>query len=110
LANGSHGHFWTRQKKLNAAQRMVWYYAKKRVLATVKGKAKLTIVLVFPQKRRRDQDGLVRRVKGLLDGLVKGGWLRGRRYRHLELVVRAEVRPGQKATELTLEACESDGD
>lgn len=104
LANGQHGHWSTRQRKLHRAQRTVWLYAWNARLTAISGRAKVTIVLVFPVKRRRDQDNLHSRVKGVLDGLVKGHWLVDDSTEWLELEVRAEVRPGVKQTEITLEA------
>jgi len=104
LANSSHGHWSTRQKKLQAAQTMVWASAKHANLRPVTGRARVTVVLVFGSKRRRDTDNLYSRTKGVIDGLVKGGWLVDDDTDHLDLQVRAEVRPGVKATEITLEA------
>lgn len=104
LANGSHGHWSTRQKKLEAAQIMVWASAKHAGWIGAHAKSRLTVTLVFPQNRRRDTDNLYSRVKGVVDGLVKGGWIVDDDTEHLELIVRAEVRLGVKATELLLEA------
>lgn len=103
LANVSRDHWTKREKKLKAAQIMVWASAKHANLTPVSGRARLTITLVFPQNRRRDTDNLYARVKGVVDGLVKGGWIVDDDTEHLDLRVQAEVRPGQKATEITLE-------
>lgn len=109
LANGSHGHWSVRQKKLKAAHIMVWAAAKQEGLQPVVGRARVTIKLVFPVNRRRDADGLHARIKGVLDGLVKGGWLVDDSTDHIELRVTAEVRPGHKGTEITLESLPPDG-
>lgn len=102
LANGPHGHWSTRQKKLKAAQTMVWASAKHADWKRVEGRARLTIVLVFSNHRRRDADNLHTRVKGCVDGLRE--WLVDDSTDWLELIVRAEVRPGERAVEMTLEA------
>jgi Holliday junction resolvase RusA-like endonuclease len=104
MANGSHGHWSVRQRKLSFAQGMVLAYARNQRWRRVQGRARLTIVLVFPNHRRRDTDGLYARVKGCVDGLVRGGYIEDDNADVLDLHVRAEVRPGQRATELTLEA------
>jgi Holliday junction resolvase RusA-like endonuclease len=106
LANGSHGHWSTRQRKLDRAGLKVWYYGKAYLLRPITGRARVTVTLVFPQNRRRDTDNLYARVKGVVDGLVKGGWIVDDDTEHLDLIVRAEVRPGVKATELLLEPVE----
>lgn len=105
LANGPHGHWSQRQKKLKQAQTMVWASAKHADLLGVppNRRARLTITLVFPVNRRRDTDGLYARVKGCVDGLVYGGWIVDDDLAHLELIVRAVVLPGEKATVLELE-------
>lgn len=103
LANGQHGHWSTRQKKITAAKEMVWASAKWANWQPVLGKARLTITLVFPVKRRRDRDGLYTRIKGVVDGLVQGGWITDDNLDVLDLEVRAEVRPGERGTELLLE-------
>lgn len=109
IANQVRMHWSGRQKKLEDAQTMVWSAAKQADWRPVTGKARLTITLVFGIARRRDTDNLYSRVKGVCDGLVKGGWIVDDDTEHLELIVRAETRPGQKQTVLTLEApaCES---
>ena len=105
LTNGSRGHWSTYQKKLKAAQTMVWASAKHADLLGVPPtrRARLTITLMFPVNRRRDTDGLYARVKGCVDGLVYGGWIVDDDIAHLELIVRAAVERGRKATILELE-------
>lgn len=102
LTNGSRGHWSVYQKKLAAAQIMVWSAAKQANLQPIKERAIVTITLVFPVKRRRDADNCHARCKGLLDGLVRGGWLVDDSVDHIELRVVAEVRAGIKATEIRL--------
>ena len=101
LANGQHGHWSTRQRKINQAKERVWLYARNECWRPVHGKARLTIVLVFPNHRRRDADNLHSRVKGVVDGCKP--YIKDDSTEWLELVVRAEVRPGCKQVELTLE-------
>jgi Holliday junction resolvase RusA-like endonuclease len=103
LANSSHGHWSTRQKKLRDAQIRVFVCARNADLQPIRGRARLTITLVFPNKRRRDIDNLNSRIKGVCDGLVRGGWLVDDSPEWLDLSVRAEVRPHERATELVLE-------
>lgn len=92
-----------RQKRLKAAQTMVWAHCKHLGWQPVQGKARLTVTFVFPNQRRRDYDGLVSRVKGVVDGLVKGGWIEDDDLDHLDLQVRSEVHTGRKALGLMLE-------
>jgi Holliday junction resolvase RusA-like endonuclease len=106
LTNVSADHWRKREKKLKAAQVMVWSYAKHAGWQPVKGCARLTVTFVFPVKRRRDHDGLVSRVKGVVDGVVKGGWIVDDNTDLLDLQVKAETRPGQKGLLLELEATE----
>jgi Holliday junction resolvase RusA-like endonuclease len=107
LANGSHGHWSTRRKALEAAQRTTWAFCTNADLAGVPPttRARLTVTLVFPVHRRRDTDNLYSRVKGVVDGLVRGGWIVDDDIAHLELRVRAEVARGRKSTVIDLEPC-----
>ncbi len=102
LANGPHGHWSVRRKKLQAAQTMAWAACRQAEWKPVAGKALLTVTLVFGVSRRRDTDNLHSRIKGLLDGIVKGGWIKDDSTEWLELRVRSEVQPGRKATVLEL--------
>ena len=104
LSNGQHGHWSTRQKKLQNAQTMVWASAKYARLTPVADRARLTITLVFPNRRRRDTDNLYARVKGCVDGLVRGGWIVDDDTEHLDLQVQAVVEHGHTRTELLLES------
>jgi Holliday junction resolvase RusA-like endonuclease len=104
LSNGPHGHWSQRQKKLQSAQIMVWASARHARLQPIKGRVCCTVTLVFGVKRRRDTDNLYARVKGVVDGLVKGGFIEEDNTDMLDLRVRAETRPGERATEITLEA------
>lgn len=107
LSNGPHGHWSQRQKKLKAAQVMVWSAAKQEGLQPVVGKVRVTITLVFAQKRRRDLDNLYARVKGCVDGLVKGGWIEDDNTEVLQLIVLDALSLfKQKATRITLESME----
>lgn len=107
LTNGPRGHWSVYQKKLKAAQTMVWAEGKQQGLRPLTGRARVTITLVFGVERRRDRDGLFSRVKGVVDGLVKGGWLVDDSLKWLDLDVRAEVQKGEKRTEIVLEALEA---
>lgn len=102
LTNGPHGHWSVKQRKLQAAQTMVWSAAKQADWTPVKEFAVLTINLVFPVKRVRDRDGIYSRVKGCVDGLVRGGWIADDSMEHIDLRVTAEVRRGVRQTEITL--------
>lgn len=93
-----------REKRLKAAQVMGWATAKQAEWVPVQGRAKLTVTLVFGVQRRRDTDNNYSRAKGLVDGLVKGGWLRDDSSEVLELVVKAEVSRAWTGTRMTLEA------
>jgi Holliday junction resolvase RusA-like endonuclease len=104
LTNVSGDHWRKREKKLKAAQTMVWAYAQQQGLQPVVGRARVTFVLVFPVKRRRDADNLNSRIKGCLDGLVRGKWLVDDSTYWIDLVVRADVRPGVKQLEIEIEA------
>lgn len=103
-ANVSGDNWRKREKRLKAAQVMVWATAKQAEWVPVQGRAKLTVTLVFGVQRRRDTDNLYSRVKGLVDGVVKGGWLRDDSSDVLELVVKAEVSRAWTGTRMTLEA------
>ncbi len=69
MANGSHGHWSQRQKKLTQAANMAYWHAKQAGWTPLTTRARLDIVLVFPQRRHRDHDNLVSRCKGLIDGI-----------------------------------------
>jgi hypothetical protein len=103
LSNVHADHWRKRERKLKAAQVMIWAAGKHAALQPMVGRVRVTFVLVFPVNRRRDADGLHTRIKGCLDGLVKGGWLVDDSTEHIDLVVRAETRPGIKQLEITLE-------
>lgn len=101
LANGQHGHWFTRQRKLNQAKEWARNYALNACWRRVDGPARLDIVLVFPAHRRRDTDNLYARCKGLVDGL-KGRYFVDDSTDWLDLHVAARVEKGRKAVELTL--------
>ena len=101
LANVSGDNWRLREKKLKAASIMVWTSAKQEGLEPVEGRALVNIILVFPSKRRRDADNLYARVKGVLDGLVKGGWIQDDSTDTINLLVGWRI--GQKATVITVE-------
>jgi Holliday junction resolvase RusA-like endonuclease len=103
LTNGSRGHWSTYQRKLKAAQLRTWVVAKEAGITPLAGRAKVTITLTFPVQRRRDTDNLYARCKGVVDGLVKGGWLTDDDTEHLELVVRGVVCSGYTSTMIELE-------
>ena len=102
IANGPHGHWSQKAKKLRIARQTVWGSVKHAGWLPVQGKAHLEITYVFPQKRRRDVDGLVARSKGVIDGIVDAGVLADDSIEHLELTVRAVVEKGVRATRLVL--------
>lgn len=101
IANGPHGHWAQKRKKLYEAKMMAWARTRHAGWKPVKGKARLTVTLVFSQNRRRDTDNLYSRVKGLVDGCKD--WIVDDSAEWLELHVSARVEPGRKATLLELE-------
>ena len=123
-ANGSHGHWRTHQKKHDVDRDMAWAAARQANWEFVPGKVHLTVTLVYPRKYRVDADNLAARCKGLIDGLKGRSSLNGVRAtmivngqlqpafgfftddstEWLDLVVRAEVVKGVKATRLELRA------
>lgn len=104
VLNGSRQKHWsTLRKQALQTRTMVWASCKHAGWTRVDGKVRLTVLFVFPVKRRRDTDNTVARAKHLVDG-IKGVFFEDDDTEHLELVVRAETRPGQKRTELLLEA------
>jgi hypothetical protein len=111
-ANGSHGHWATRQKKHDVDMMMAWASAKHAGWTFMSGRVKLTITLVYPRTYRVDADNLAARCKGLIDGLkgpnskkmLNSGFFTDDNTQWLELTVRAEVRKGCKQTEITLES------
>lgn len=97
-------HWATVSREVAGVKLVVWGAAKNAGWRPVIGKAQLTVVFVHHVKRRRDTDNTYARAKHVVDGLVEGGWLRDDSTEWLDLVVRAEVRPGVRQTELLLEA------
>ena len=103
LANSNLNRF-VRQKRHDAAQTMVWATAKQEGLQPVHGRVRVTITLVFAQKRRRDTDNLYSRVKGCVDGLVRGGWIEDDNTDVLDLrVLEAVSVEKRKSTRITIE-------
>lgn len=105
IANASRQRHWTAiRKAAKATQTMVWASAKHagwRYVGDDAPRMRLTVLFVFSVHRRRDQDNLVARCKYMVDGLKP--FLIDDDLEHLELVVRAETRPGTRQVELTLE-------
>lgn len=115
-------HWSVARKRHDIDAQTAWATAKQAGWAFVPGKVRLTIVLVYKKRPLPDQDNLVARVKGCVDGLrdvqmaaIQKGHMdprAGRGFFHddspeyLELVVRAEVRPEVKCVELELESIE----
>lgn len=120
-ANGSHGHWATRNRRHHVDRDMAWASAMQAGWTPVIGKARLTITLVYSRKYRVDADNLAARCKGLIDGLKteyhtggfprnpfaaikRPGFILDDSTEWLELRVLAEVRPGEpKSTEMVLE-------
>jgi Holliday junction resolvase RusA-like endonuclease len=100
IANGAHGHWAVKAKKLADARRHAFWHVTEARWKGIKTKARLEITYVFPNRRRRDTDNLFARSKGLVDGVKH--LLVDDDTEHLELLVRAEVQHGRKATILTL--------
>lgn len=110
VLNGSRQRHWsTLRAEAQAVKTRVWLAARAAGWVFVPGKVRLTVVFVFPNHRRRDIDNLTARCKHLIDGLkprgvIYPGYFTDDSIDLLDLSVRAEVRPGVTATELTLEA------
>lgn len=116
-ANRSHDHWRKVQRAHHADRDMAYVVANASGWKPVRGRVRLAITLVYPRKYRVDADNLAARCKGLIDGLrdrkPSGTWMAGlgnvRGFftddstEWLDLHVRAEVRPGVKQTEITLE-------
>lgn len=100
-ANGSHGHWSTRQKKHDIDRDTAWASAKHAGWRYETGKVRLTITLVYTRKYRVDADNLAARCKGVIDGLK--GWFVDDDTEHLELAVRTGI-GGEKATQICLES------
>lgn len=100
-------------KRHHVDRDMAWASAMQAGWTFVGGKVRLTIVLVYPRKYHVDADNLVAKCKGLIDGLrkedistrdLRHGYFTDDDTEHLDLVVRAEVEKGVKATRITLES------
>ena len=100
VANGSHGHWSTRRGIYQRAKLGAYVAALDARWRPVRGRARLDIVLVFPQHRRRDTDNLYARCKGLVDGIKP--FIVDDATEWLELHVSARVEPGRRAVEMTL--------
>jgi hypothetical protein len=72
-------------------------------LAPIDGKALLRATFVYPVRRRRDEEGLRVKLKGLIDGLVDAGTLEDDDLEHLRVEVDVRIQPGTRALEITLE-------
>jgi hypothetical protein len=116
--NNQKRHWRTVQKNHHIDRDTAWAAAMQAGWKFVPGKVRLTITFVCATNRRRDADNLVARCKGVIDGLKaqearsiaglrfassKLGFFEDDDTAHLDLVVRADVRPGVKQLEITLE-------
>ena len=104
-ANGSHGH-WAKAKKAHDIDRdTAWASAKYAGWQRFDTKVRVTIILYFAQKRRRDPDNLHYRVKGVVDGIKD--FCIDDDTEHMELVVSAQLGwplPGvRNGTEIIME-------
>ena len=106
LANGPQGSWRATWRKKKDAAEIAYVYARQEHWKFMAGKVRMVIAYTFPQKRTRDYDGLVSRSKGLIDGL-KGRFFTDDDLDHLDLVVKAEVIPGIKATRVTLTSADT---
>ncbi len=105
---GNRSHWAALAKRKKADELMVWASAKHANWRKVEGKARLTIVFVYPRRVRLDTDNLYARVKGCVDGLKP--WFRDDSTEWLDLHVTSEVQPGKKALVLTLEDIDQPSD
>lgn len=103
VLNGSRQKHWAvLAKEAKAAKVMAWASAKQAGWVFMPDKVRLTVIFVFPVKRKRDTDNLYARAKHLVDGLKKV-FFEDDCIEHLDLRVSAVVEPGVKQTRLTLE-------
>ena len=103
VANGSYGHWSTHQRKLRGAQVHTTVCAREAGIRPVAGRARVVITLTFPNHRRRDTDNLYARCKGVIDGLVRGGYIEDDDTDRLDLVVKGVVCTGYTSTLIELE-------
>ena len=104
VLNGSRQQHWSVLRSRAATDKAhAWLAARHAGWRFVPGRVQLTVTFVFSVKRRRDTDNLYARAKHLVDGL-KGVFFTDDDADHLDLVVRAEQRPGAKETRLVLES------
>jgi Holliday junction resolvase RusA-like endonuclease len=106
-ANGSVGHWRTRQKKHDIDRDTAWAAAKHAGWKFVPGRVKLTITLCYTGRYRVDADNLAYRCKGMIDGL-KGDFFTDDSTEWLVLDVRAQMAmPGVKELHIELESIET---
>ena len=102
-ARGDGANHWATRSKLTADAKALVFtgcWLKMRRFT----RARVTITFVYPNKRRRDPDGLAGLVKPILDGMVAAEILPDDDCEHIELTLRARVEPGRTATEIELES------
>lgn len=119
--NNQKRHWRAVQKNHHIDRDMAWASAKHAGWTFMQGRVRLTITLIYPRKYRVDADNLAARCKGLIDGLkthvptlkvavphtgldIRRGFFFDDSTEWLDLRVLAEVRRGEKATEITLES------
>lgn len=100
--NVGHRHWAVRHRTVKAEKLTVWAYAHNAGWQRVEGRVRLTVTFVFPVERKRDLDNLHARAKSTIDALKP--FFTDDSPEWLELHVNAEVRKGERATELRLEA------
>lgn len=101
---GNRSHWAVLGKRKKADEMMTWASAKQAGWQPVNGKAKLTIFFVYPRRYRIDADNLYSRCKGMIDAIVRGGWIKDDSTEWLDLTVTSAVEPGVRAIRLQLEA------
>ena len=103
--NGPHGSWVQGWRKRRDAKANAYLAAKVYRLEPMRGRVRLTATFTFPQKRRRDMDGLMARLKGVIDGIVQAGVLEDDDMAHLEIRVVERVVPHTTRLDIVLEPC-----
>ena len=105
--NGRRRAHWTLIREL---QYDVFWRVVAAILAARRGNgwklphARVTVVMVFPRRRRRDLDNLFGRVKPICDALVASGVIVDDDVNHIDLVLRSLVERGVTETRIRVEA------
>jgi len=100
---GNRSHWAVLGKVKKADEMMTWASCKQAGWQPVEGRAKLIVTFVYPRKYRIDTDNCYARVKGMVDAVVRGGWVKDDSTDWLKLDVDVVIEPGVRAMRLQLE-------